>query len=54
MTTTIQVNDTILKQLEETARAMVATGKGILASEESNPTIKKRFNTIHLNAINTN
>lgn len=35
-----------INQLEETARAMVAPGKGLLAADESNPTIKKRFETI--------
>ena len=34
------------KQLEETARAMVAKGKGILAIDESHGTIKKRFDSI--------
>ncbi len=32
--------------LETTAQAMVADGKGILAIDESSPTIKKRFDTI--------
>src|SRR6185312_13961803 len=32
--------------LEETARALVAPGKGILAADESSGTIKKRFDTI--------
>ena len=35
-------------ELEKTARAMVAKGKGILAIDESMPTIKKRFDTINL------
>lgn len=35
-----------LKKLETTANAMVARGKGILAADESGPTIKKRFDTI--------
>ena len=30
-------------QLETTAQAMVADGKGILAADESSGTIKKRF-----------
>ena len=34
------------KALESTARAMVAEGKGILAADESTPTIKKRFDSI--------
>ncbi|MBE8220009.1 MAG: fructose-bisphosphate aldolase class I, partial [Alphaproteobacteria bacterium] len=32
--------------LEETAQAIVATGKGILAADESTGTIKKRFDSI--------
>lgn len=35
-----------LKELNTVARAMVANGKGILAADESAPTIKKRFDTI--------
>jgi fructose-bisphosphate aldolase class I len=35
-----------LAQLTSTARAMVAPGKGILAADESSPTIKKRFDSI--------
>ncbi|MEE9165874.1 MAG: class I fructose-bisphosphate aldolase [Candidatus Neomarinimicrobiota bacterium] len=35
-----------LDNLKETARAMVASGKGILAADESFPTIKKRFDQI--------
>ena len=35
-------------QLEETAAAMVAHGKGILAIDESLPTIKKRFDGIKI------
>ena len=35
-----------LEQLEKVARAMVAEGKGILAADESTPTIKKRFDAI--------
>ena len=33
-------------QLVETARALVAPGKGILAADESTPTIGKRFDSI--------
>src|SRR3954471_6098775 len=33
-------------ELHETARALVAKGKGILAADESDGTIKKRFDTI--------
>jgi fructose-bisphosphate aldolase class I len=35
-------------ELESTARAMVAKGKGILAADESTGTIKKRFDSIQL------
>jgi fructose-bisphosphate aldolase class I len=35
-----------LSKLEETARALVAPGKGILAADESTGTIKKRFDSI--------
>src|SRR2546423_7642877 len=34
------------QNLEETARALVAPGKGILAADESDGTIKKRFDAI--------
>lgn len=36
------------QQLAQTARAMVARGKGILAIDESSPTIKKRFDSINV------
>jgi fructose-bisphosphate aldolase, class I len=39
-----------LSELETTARAMVAKGKGILAADESGGTIKKRFDTIRLDS----
>jgi fructose-bisphosphate aldolase class I len=35
-----------LKELNTVAKAMVANGKGILAADESSPTIKKRFDSI--------
>ena len=35
----------IEQELEITAKMMVAEGKGILAIDESTPTIKKRFDT---------
>ncbi|MAG21645.1 MAG: fructose-bisphosphate aldolase class I [Candidatus Marinimicrobia bacterium] len=37
-----------LEQLESTAKAMVVPGKGILAADESTPTIKKRFDQINV------
>jgi len=41
-------------ELESTARALVAPGKGILAADESNSTIKKRFDIIKLEATEEN
>ena len=35
-----------LDELNATARALVAPGKGILAADESSGTIKKRFDAI--------
>src|SRR5213075_1499326 len=35
-----------LQQLNDTAAAIVAEGKGILAADESDGTIKKRFDSI--------
>ncbi len=35
-----------LKELNSVAKAMVGKGKGILAADESSPTIKKRFDSI--------
>lgn len=42
------------KELEQTARTMVAAGKGILAIDESAPTIKKRFDTIDVESTEEN
>ncbi len=41
-------------ELQETARAMVAKGKGILAIDESFPTIKKRFDSINIESTEEN
>ncbi len=41
-------------QLIETAQAMVRPGKGILAADESTPTIKKRFDTIGVESTEAN
>jgi fructose-bisphosphate aldolase, class I len=38
-------------ELHQTAKALVATGKGILAADESDGTIKKRFDSIGLESI---
>jgi fructose-bisphosphate aldolase, class I len=40
--------------LEETARALVAPGKGILAADESTGTIKKRFDSIGVESTEEN
>jgi fructose-bisphosphate aldolase class I len=40
--------------LAETARALVAPGKGILAADESDGTIKKRFDTIQVESTEEN
>ena len=42
------------KALEVTARALVAPGKGILAADESDGTIKKRFDTIQVESTEEN
>jgi fructose-bisphosphate aldolase class I len=42
------------KELEATARALVAPGKGILAADESTGTIKKRFDRISVENTETN
>jgi len=43
-----------MNELEQTARAMVARGKGILAIDESQPTIKKRFDSIKIESTEDN
>jgi fructose-bisphosphate aldolase class I len=43
-----------LQQLEQTARALVAPGKGILAADESTGTIKKRFDSIEVESTEEN
>jgi fructose-bisphosphate aldolase class I len=43
-----------LKTLNETARALVAEGKGILAADESDGTIKKRFDSIDVESTEEN
>ena len=40
--------------LRSTARSLVAKGKGILAADESSPTIKKRFDTIQVESTEAN
>ena len=41
-------------ELEITAKMMVAEGKGILAIDESTPTIKKRFDSINVESTEEN
>src|SRR5881275_2821767 len=41
-------------ELHETAKALVAEGKGILAADESTGTIKKRFDSIQLESTEDN
>ncbi len=41
-------------QLAETAQAIVAPGKGVLAADESSPTIKKRFDSINVESTEEN
>ena len=43
-----------LQELNETARALVAQGKGILAADESDGTIKKRFDSIGVESTEEN
>jgi fructose-bisphosphate aldolase class I len=45
----MNVND-----LNSVAVAMVANGKGILAADESSPTIKKRFDSINAESTEEN
>ena len=43
-----------IEQLEETAQAMVAPGKGIIAIDESSSTIKKRFDSVGIECTEEN
>ncbi len=43
-----------LSELNATARALVAPGKGILAADESSGTIKKRFDSINVESTEDN
>ena len=43
-----------MADLNETARALVAPGKGILAADESTRTIKKRFDSIGVESTEEN
>lgn len=43
-----------IDQLEETALAMMAAGKGIIAIDESNATIKKRFDAVGIECTEEN
>jgi fructose-bisphosphate aldolase, class I len=44
----------ISKELEITARSLVAKGKGILAADESHPTILKRFTALNIESTEEN
>jgi fructose-bisphosphate aldolase class I len=44
----MKMTTTVTTELATTARALVAPGKGILAADESSPTIEKRFRAINL------
>jgi len=44
----------VQNELHETAKALVAGGKGILAADESGPTIKKRFDSIGIESTEAN
>ena len=43
-----------LKELKKTAQQLVSKGKGILAADESSPTIKKRFDMIGVDSTENN
>src|SRR3954469_5593270 len=43
-----------MQELHETAKALVAPGKGILAADESDGTIKKRFDSIGIESSEDN
>ena len=43
-----------IQQLQDTAQAIVAPGKGILAADESSGTIKKRFDSINAESTEDN
>ncbi|MGH7183906.1 MAG: class I fructose-bisphosphate aldolase, partial [Nitrospiraceae bacterium] len=36
------------QELEQTARALIADGKGILAADETVPTVTKRLNALNI------
>jgi fructose-bisphosphate aldolase class I len=44
----------IYRELEATARSLVAKGKGILAADESQPTIQKRFASLNIEVTEEN
>ncbi len=44
----------LIEATAETARQLVAAGKGILAADESSPTIKKRFDSIDVESTEEN
>src|SRR5258705_11884689 len=48
------IEDMNKSEMQMTARALVAPGKGILAADESLPTIEKRFKAIQVAATEEN
>jgi len=43
-----------IKELESVAKSMVSSARGILAADESNPTLKKRFDSIQVECTEEN
>ena len=54
MPATTRIQEATMADLNETARALVAPGKGILAADESTGTIKKRFDSIGVESTEEN
>jgi fructose-bisphosphate aldolase, class I len=54
MLPTTKIQEATMADLNETARALVAPGKGILAADESTGTIKKRFDSIGIESTEEN
>src|SRR3954463_13319355 len=48
------MDNAAMTELEQIARALVAPGKGILAADESDGTIKKRFDSIGVESTEDN
>src|SRR6478735_9495299 len=54
MQATSQGGPEAMSELNDIARALVAPGKGILAADESDSTIKKRFDSIEVESTEEN